>query len=203
MRFFLAAAAAVLAVSQFCAASAKADVWFWQDDRTSLTITFPDTWDVTSNRAPDDIFTIVAPGRDNAMCRIRAREDRRFLIYPVRYMSSVQKIAYSSDFWQYYINGDYDLVNLDVMQDEAGLGRGFGSYALATFDAPGPDDRVLKRGLMFASLYNDKAYIVDCSADAHAYNNWAGLFQSIVKSVDFKKVYHEYPHGHYRDFLSQ
>lgn len=148
MRFLLASAFAVL--SFLSAAPARADIWFWQDDKTGMSLTFPDTWAVMNNRAPDDLNDR-RPGHDNAMCRIRAREDRRFMIYPVRYMSAVfQKVAYSNAFWEYYVNGDYDLVNLDVMQDDAGLGRGNASYALATFDAPGPDDRGLKRGLMFA-----------------------------------------------------
>lgn len=199
MKFLLSSA--LVALSFLPAVSARADVWFWQDDKTGLTVTFPDTWAMITNRAPDDILTIAAPGGDRAMCRIRAREDRRFMIYPVSYMSSVQKVAYSREFWERYMNGDYDLVSLDAVQDGAGLGRGNASYAVATFDAPGPENGTLKRGLMFAALYNDTAYIADCSADASAYNVWAPAFQGIMKSIDFKKVYHERPTGHYRKFL--
>jgi hypothetical protein len=59
-----------------------------------------------------------------------------------------------------------------------------------------------KRGLMFASLYHDKAYIVDCSAEESVYEKWRPAFMGVVKSVDFEKVVHELPSGNYRNFMA-
>jgi len=54
---------------------------------------------------------------------------------------------------------------------------------------------------MFASLYYDTLYIIECSSLNHAFENWQKNFQSIIKSVDFKKIMHEHKHGHYDNFL--
>ena len=60
---------------------------------------------------------------------------------------------------------------------------------------------VRKRGLMFATLYHDKLYIADCSAEESVYQKWRPAFLSIVKSIDFGLVRHGYAHGHYRNFI--
>ncbi len=148
------------------------------------------------------MLTIAGPGQDDyATCRMRVKDDKRFVIYPVRYSEEIQKIGYSKDFWFGYM-GEYDDPYIDYVTDNGSMGRGFASYAEASYTtAVGP--KVEKRALMFASLYNDKAYIFECSAEASTYLKWAPDFLSIVKSVDFKKSIQEMKTGHYRDFLDE
>ena len=145
--------------------------------------------------------TLAGPGEpDFAMCRVRVREDRRFLIYPRKFADSIQKVGYSRDFWNKYL-GEYDDVYVDDFREPTGLGKGFGSFTEATYTtAEGTIMR--KRGLMFASLYHDKAYIVDCSAEESVYEKWRPAFMGVVKSVDFEKVVHELPSGNYRNFMA-
>src|SRR5688572_10187132 len=80
--------------------SAQAEVFYWQDAHTKMTVTVPDTWRLTSNQMPNDQLTVLAPGANEyAMCRLRADKDRRFLIYPQRYSAAIQRKNFSKDFW--------------------------------------------------------------------------------------------------------
>ena len=200
MRILLAGFAAILVVSAFTT-TAKADYFVWQDAKTGLSLSYPDTWRQVSHRHPDEIFTIIAPSSegDDAVCRVRAREDRRFLVYPPHLAPDVQKIAYSKDFWDAYL-GEYDNVDFYGYMDGAGLGRGFGSFAVAGYDAALFSPYGDRRGIAGVSLYNDKAYVVDCSARTTAFSKWQPLFLSIIGSVDFKKTHDELWSGDYRNF---
>lgn len=181
--------------------TARAEVFVYGDTQERFTVTFPDTWMMVHNQQPDDRITIVAPGDGHfAQCRVRTRDDSRFLVYPPRLAGNVQRVAYSKDFWFDYVN-EYDEPYVASVTDVAGLGRGFASYAEIEFDTVvGP--RAHKRGIAFVSLYHDKVYIVDCSAEASVYEQWREPFLSVIKSVDFNKVIHELPTGNYRDFLA-
>lgn len=181
--------------------TAKAEVFVIGNQPERFTVTYPDTWMMVNNQKPDDELTIVAPGEGEfATCRVRVRDDRRFVVYPPRLAANVQQVNYSKEFWFDYMN-EYNDAYIDSVTDLAGLGRGFASYAVTEFDTSvGPS--VHKRGIAFVSLYNDKAYIVDCSAEASVYDKWHDPFMSVIKSVDFGKTIHELRTGHYRDFLS-
>lgn len=191
---------AVLALGAI--APAKADVFKWQDPESKLTVTYPDQWTRVHNQSPDDVLTVMGPGEnDHALCRIRVREDKRFAIYPQRYSDNIQHIAFSQDFWDEYL-GEYDNAKIHEMHDDAGLGRGFGSWILASYGTPlGP--KMDKTAIMFVSHYNNKTYISECSAEKHAYSKWHNSFLSFVKSVDFRKEIHELPTGNYWNFLNQ
>ena len=181
------------------AGSASAEVFYWQDADTKMSFTYPDRWHVRHNQRPDDIYSVAAPGENNhAICRLRVREDRRFAIYPEYYSSEIQHIAYSRDFWDSYL-GEYDNVTVHRVYDDAGLGRGFASFAEASYTtALGP--KMDKRAIMFGALYNKKAYIVECSAERVSYHKWHNSFLSLVKSVDFRKEIHQAKNGFYRNF---
>lgn len=182
--------------------SARADYFVWQDPDSGLTASFPDTWNVVHNQKPGDVLTIIAPSaNDQPICKIRVTEDRRYVIFPPEYGRDVQKVAVSYPFWQKYL-GEYDGYNLYRVYDGAGFGRWHASYALASYTTHSGTVIQQRRGIMFASLYNDKLYILECSSLSHAYERWAGQFQDIVKSVDFKKAYHEKVTGEYADFLN-
>lgn len=182
--------------------AAFADVFVWQDAETGLSLSFPDTWSVANTADSDDIIRIIAPSRDNeAECRVRVRTDRRFVIYPPRYDASVQKVAYDRAFWVDFLDQEYTEPTIETFNGSGGLGRGYGSSVLASFIVSGPESDSAKRGVAFAALYRDRAYIAECSALRGAYDKWNPIFRDIVKSIDFHKQSHELPTGHYRNFL--
>ncbi len=183
--------------------SAKADYFVWQDPDSGLTLTFPDTWKQQSNQQPDDILTIQAPASDNAqpICRVRVRDDARALIFPPEYSRSVQKTFVSQKFWKDYL-ATYDNFMTGPIY-EGGLGRGFASYTTASFTRRDGTVHQTRSGILFASLYYDKLYIVDCSSLADNFNQWMDPFRSIVKSVNFRKTHHEKDYGDYANFLKK
>lgn len=187
----------------FLPSAAKADYFAWQDPKTGLSITFPDTWKMQSNAGDNTILTVMGPSEnDQPVCKVEVKEDRRYTIFPARYGDAVQKKAVSVPFWESYLS-QYDDYTLGRVQDGAGLGRWFASYALASYGKHFGTVMQARRGIMFASLYNDKLYVVECSSLAHAYEKWQSNFRGIIKSVDFKKAYHELPTGEYANFLNE
>lgn len=199
MKSFLGVLAVVLSIG--FATQAKADYYVWEDPATGVSLSFPDTWKRVSNADQDDVVTIMAPsGRAHAACRIRASADGRYLVYPPKYAASVQKVAYSYDFWNKYL-AEYDDAEIYDLHDGAGLGRGFASYAIADYDSAVQGPYMHRRAILFATLYNDTAYILECSSHADAFKDWKKLFLSIAGSVDFEKANHEARTGNYRNFL--
>lgn len=197
-RLFLSLSACVL-VGLTIAQPVKAEIFFWQDADTNMSFTYPDRWDVRHNQQPDDIYVVAAPGHNNhAQCRLRVREDKRFAIYPEYFDSHIQRVAYSRQFWDEYL-GEYENPEIQAFYDNAQLGRGFGSYANATYTtANGP--KMDKQALLFVALYNKKAYIVECSAERASYAKWHNSFMSLIKSVDMRKEVNEAKNGYYRNF---
>lgn len=180
--------------------AAEAEIYYWQDAVTKVSVTIPDTWLMTSNQHPNDEMTFYAPGEnDHASCKLRVTQDRRYVIYPQRFSGPLQRKNFSRSFWEAYA-GEYDEAVLNSVTDNAGLGRGFaGSADISYITSIGP--KVAKRGLMFVSLYRDKAYLLECSAEQAAYEKWFHSFLAVAKSVDFRKEIHEFPAGNYRDFI--
>ncbi len=178
----------------------QAESFFYEDRDEHFTITFPDTWKRINNQKADDEVTIAAPGlRDYATCRVRVRKDRRYVIYPGKFDSDIQKVAYSRDFWNTYL-GEFNDVVVDTFKDHSGLGRGYASMAEASYDTA-EGTLVRKRGVMFATLYHDRVYIADCSAEESVYHKWRPAFMSVVKSLDITAgVRHPKAQGHYRPF---
>jgi hypothetical protein len=199
MRFPLKTLALAMILTASAAIPAKADIFFWRDADTKLSLSFPDQWRQIHNQQPDDVFTVAAPGDGEfATCRMRVREDARFVIYPRRYAANIQHINYSREFWDAYV-GEFAGATINGVWDDAGLGDGFASFADVSFISP-IDPKVQKRGLMFATVYNDKAYIAECSSETGAYGNWYKPFLSFVKSVDFRDEYQPGLNGWYRNF---
>lgn len=191
-------AACVLSVA---AHEARADYYVWRDAVTGLSLSFPDDWRMVSNADPDDVVTIMPPsGRGHAECRVRVRADGRYKVYPPRFDWAIQKVDFSFDFWGRYL-GEYDDAEILSVQNGAGLGRGFAGYAVATYKSPVPGPYMNRQGLMFATLYHDNVYILECSAHEDAFTDWKGPFLSIAKSVDFRKAQTQITSGHYRNFL--
>lgn len=182
--------------------TAKADYFVWQDAQSRLSMSFPDTWKLQNNRNPRDILTISGPSDgDDPVCTIKEHKDHRYTIYPPKeYGDAVQRVAVSTPFWESYM-GYYDNYTLGQVYDGAGFGRWLASYATATYSRRNGIAHEQRRAIMFASLYYDTLYVIECSTLSHAFGNWRNNFMSIIKSVDFKKVIHERKTGHYADFL--
>ena len=197
MRRFLSYAFTILLVTLCWPLAARADYFVWQDAGTGMSLTFPDTWQRANNIDADDIVTLLAPsGRENAMCRVRMRPEGRFLIYPPGFASDIQKTTYNADFWMDYLT-EYFYPQLYIAQDTAGLGRAFAGYAEASYWSTRPGPMMPRHGLMFAALYNGRAYVLECSSHADAFDRWKAAFLSVAKSVDFPKAYHELVQGNY------
>ena len=176
--------------------ASQADYYVWQDAVTGVSLSYPDTWRMGSNKAPDDVITLLAPNDEGGTpeCRLRAREDARFEYYPIQYADAVQKKAYSKEFWNDYL-ASYDRVMIHEFHETAGLGRGFGSAVVASYKTTYPIEGQQRSALLATGLYNGTAYILDCSADTIVFNDWYGRFGSILKSIDTKKVTHELVQG--------
>lgn len=183
------------------AGNAKAEIFRWQDPKTGVSLNFPDRWARVHNQQPDTMITIAAPSHDDqATCKMRAREDRRFLVYPREYAANIQKLNFSTKFWEDYL-GEYDDYVIESVQDNAALGRGFGSYAEASYTAlTGTKSRM--KALMFVANYGGETYIFECAAVQEVFGRWYPGFTNILRSVDFKKHDHELPMGNYRNFMA-
>lgn len=201
MRFIQAAFLAMVLTGGFVA-EARADYFVWEDPKSGLTLSYPDTWKMVSQRQPDEVLTIMAPSSTNedAVCRLRVRDDKRFLVYPPHLGRDVQTVSYSRAFWEEYLN-EYDNVEIYGTND-GGLGRGYGSFAVAGYDGAMFSPLGKRRGIMAASLYFGKSYIADCSARIEAFEKFQPLFLSIMGSVDFKKAHDELWSGDYRNFFA-
>ena len=182
---------------------AFADYFVWQDPKSGLSMSFPDTWQKQTNRDPATILTIEAPSNsDDASCKIQTHDDKRYTIFSSDYGRDVQKDAVSIPFWKSYM-GNYDAYDIGRVYDGGGLGRWIASYATAAYTARDGEALTSRRGLMFASLYYDTLYIVECSSYANSYEKWDRNFRSVIKSIDFKKIYNERKTGHYANFLDE
>lgn len=202
MRFLRLAVAGLLLGAALMPQKAQADYFVWNDAKSGLSITYPDSWRQVSNQGPHDVLTVMPPSnRAQAQCTVRVEDEQRFLVYPPRYGSDIQKLAVSHQFWDRYLH-QYDNHSIDALHDGAGLGRGHASYVVASYNSrvPGPD--MSRRALMFASIYNDTLYVTECSSHADAFDSFQSIFLSVAGSVNFRKAHHETTVGHYRNFLA-
>ncbi|MEM7679549.1 MAG: hypothetical protein AAF182_00895 [Pseudomonadota bacterium] len=187
----------VLVLSLTASHNAKAETFYWQDPGSKLSLTVPDTWSMSHNQKPDDVITMIAPSADAfPVCRMRVRQDRRFVIYPHRYANEIQHLHYSQNFWNDYA-AEFPSGAVQHYADDAGLGRGRGSFAEIVF-APDAAPLRARKAIAFASLYRDKAYILECSSNLEDYDRWLPAFMSVVKSVQFREEIAQIPGGHFR-----
>ena len=105
--------------------------------------------------------------------------------------------------WDTY-TADYDNVQVHSYKDDAGLGKAFASMLTASFTEPGGADHTLMRSaVMWAGVYYDTAYVLDCSSTHASFEKWSPDFVSIAHTVDMRKVVHELATGDYRrNFLN-
>ena len=66
MRIRTLAGLALLSLAAFTT-TARADYFVWRDEKSGMSLSFPDTWRIVRGRQKDDILTIMAPsGRAHA-----------------------------------------------------------------------------------------------------------------------------------------
>lgn len=199
VQIFLAVALAYFAF----VVPAHADYVVWTDAATGAKVSYPDTWQKLNDRQPDDVLTLSVPsGEDHATCRLRASEDRRFLVYPNRLRDEVRDINFVENYWQDY-TAAYDNVNVIRQQNNAGLGQGFASMTLVSFTTPADEPYEQRAGLMVVTNYGDKVYVAECSSTSMSYKKYHVPFLSFFKTISFKPAYSVVKVGNYRNFLSE
>ena len=180
---------------------ANADVFAWQNQEKDVSLSFPDRWAIVGNISNDEILRIAAPSAkdesEDARCSLRVSDENRFQMYPVSYSGALQREYVSEDFWTRY-SGEFKNYQINHVQDNAGLGRGFASYADVTYEDYG-QPRMIRRGVMFASLYQNQLHVLECSSEIGAFEKWYPSFLGIVKSVDFQSTV-PFKRGYYRHF---
>ena len=183
---------------------AHADVFVWKDAETGISASFPDTWKMNNNQQPDTVLTIIGPDMQAMpICHLRVRNDGRFKMYPSTFESDIQKVAYDIKFWEEYLLTEYRNVEMTHEYDDAGLGRGFASYALFNFEGEPITSHAFRQGIGFASHQYDRVYIAECLVNNKNYRTWIPHFLNFFKSIDFNTVYDKYVQGYYRDFLNK
>lgn len=178
---------------------AQARVFVIGDQDDKFEITFPDSWGMINNQKPDDKLTIAAPANgDGATCRVRVREDKRFDVYPARYGRSIQQNYYSDAFWQEYLN-EYVNPSLSRVVSDQNLKIMPSSRADAYYtDVVGAP--VQKRAVMMGGLYNGRAYVVDCSSAAGAFERYQGVFHTIMDTFTPTEIGNGRLNSYYRNF---
>ncbi len=180
---------------------ADAEYFVWEDPHTGVTLSFPDTWYMTSKREDDEIIRINAPGaKISANCVVKHREDKRFLIYPSRYDDAIQKIAYSKDFWTQYFS-KHDNVKVHLIRDGAGFAKGYASYIIASYTTGYPEVYEERVSVAFTGYYAGNNLIGECSSSKEEFPKYRDIFLSVLKSVDQDKINHELLIGEYENFL--
>ena len=194
-----------LAAAVLFPAAAKADFFVWQNEEENISLSFPDRWALVSNLGHDEILRIAAPsitGRyDEAQCRMRVRDDLRFSMHPRSNSRALQRVHFGTSFWDAYMN-EFEYAQINGFYNDAGVGRGFASHVDITFESF-ENPRMLRRGIAFVSLYENKVHIFECSAEESAYARWHSSFLDILKSVDFKGNEALYRNGYYRNFYDE
>ncbi|MBI1326875.1 MAG: hypothetical protein GC136_04450 [Alphaproteobacteria bacterium] len=181
---------------------AFADYNVWQDARTGVSLSYPDTWKQINNKLPYGVITLAARTNGEPVeCALMAEKDARWAMYPAHLRDSVQKFAYNTSVWPKYFGGRPAL-KIVRTYEPAGLGRGWGTAAIAAYaehDAAGVPH--YRSSLVVMALYNKTAYTADCSAPLGEFERWEPVFRAFMKSIDHKKEVHELTIGEYVDFL--
>lgn len=194
----------VLAIALGLAApqAAQAEVFIWKNQDVNVSMMYPDRWSVVNNYAYDEVVRIAAPvvsdRVEEAQCRMRVRDDERFKMHPVSHSDEIQRQYFGLEFWDRYID-EFKTSHVNVAQNNVGLGRGFASYADVIFESY-EHPRMTRRGIIFASLYNNQVHILECSVQHESFDKWYPTFIKIAQSVDFDWVSTRTKHGFYRNF---
>ena len=178
-----------------------ADIFVWQNQEEDVSLTFPDSWAIVSNLEHDEVLRIKAPavtGKfEDAECRLRVEEDGRFKMHPVSHSGALQREHFGIEFWDDYV-AEYKHAGIHLVKNNVGIGRGFASMADITYEGFG-EPKAIRRAVVFASHYDNRLHLFECSSEQAAFEKWYPSFMGILKSVDFKPMV-PFERGYYRDF---
>lgn len=182
--------------------TAAADYSVWRDEKTGVSLSYPDTWRQINNKLPHGVITLAARTNGEPVeCALTAEDDARWAMYPAHLKDEVQKFAYNSSHWPKYFGGRPALKILRTYEP-ASLGRGWGTAAIAAYaehDATGTPR--YRASLAVSALYFKTAYTLDCAAPLGEFERWEPVFRALAKSINHKKEVHELTIGEYIDFL--
>lgn len=201
-QMFRAAVVAAALVIGF-APAAKADTFVWKDVPHGYTISFPDSWAMQTDDHPYTRIRIAGPlGEEHPTCSLQVRDDGRLKIYPKRLTDEAVVNTLAQDYWEKE-TGQFRDAEITAFFSPAGLGdKGDATAIQFGFNKTGKGGQDIKmHGVAISSIYGGKRYVGTCSSRAENYNRWAGLFMSILGSVQFDDRYHPFPTGYYRNFL--
>lgn len=185
------------------APQAQADTFVWKDVKYGYTMSFPDSWSMQTDDHPNTRIRIAGPlGEELATCRLQVQDDGRAKIYPKRLTDEAVVEKLDQGYWEQE-TGQYRDAKITAYYAPASLGdKGDATAVQVGFrqmDAQG--NPINMHGVMISSLYGGKRYLGSCSSRAETYNRWAGLFMSVLDSVQFDDRYHPFATGYYRNFL--
>lgn len=176
---------------------AHAEVFVWKNAEFGIDFVFPDLWREQLNGNPDILLDILAPqGRDMARCKISAKEDKRYIMYPQKYNKRVNSIVFDMvGVRDHYI--EKDTVSVLKRDDYAAIGKADAVYAEVLFVDHSRAMPVQMQSFMFATLYGDMNFVFECEAVAQNFEYWRPVFINMAKSVDFPLWQDIHPHGLY------
>jgi hypothetical protein len=203
MRHMFRAAVVAAALVIGFSPAAQADTFVWKDAPHGYTISFPDSWAMQTDDGPYTRIRIAGPlAEEIPTCRLQVREDGRLKIYPKRLTDEAVANTLVQDYWEKE-TGQYLDAEITAFYSPASLGdKGDATAIQVAFKQLDQQGNAINmHGVMISSLYGGKRYVGSCSSRAENYNRWAGLFLSILDSVQFDDRYHIFPTGYYRNFL--
>lgn len=177
--------------------SANAEVFVWKDDEFEIDLVYPDLWREQLNGNPDVRIEILAPqAQDLARCKVYAKEDKRYMMYPQKYNKRVNSIVFDMDgVRQHYI--EKDTLSVIKRDDYAGIGKADAVFAEVRFVDHSRPVAIPMQGIMFATLYGDLNFVFECEAVAKNFEYWRPVFMNMAKSIDFPLWQDVHPHGLY------
>ncbi len=179
---------------------AKADVFVWQDTAFDFQITYPDDWIAGVADRPNVRYKVAGDGAHHAVCRYLADRDKRYVIYPNRYLPDVRDDAIQSDYWADALPRA-DGITL-VNEYAGGVGAGPAYYALLDYRRPVTDGSMSDmRAITAATIYDDMRFQVICEASKTHFADYRDLFGAMMDSITFEPKYHPFKQGFYRDFF--
>jgi len=203
MRHIFRAAIVAAALVVGFSPAAKADTFVWKDVPHGYTISFPDSWSMQTEDHPYTRIRIAGPlAEELPTCSLQVRDDGRLKIYPKKLTDEAVANTLAQDYWEKETGQLLD-AEITAFFSPASLGdKGDATAIQVAFNNKDEQGNLIKmHGVMISSIYGGKRYVGTCSSRSESYNRWAGLFMSILDSVQFDDRYHPFATGYYRNFL--
>ena len=181
--------------------SVKAETSVWIDPDFGISHVYPDGW--MDQVLPHDELRhyIIAPHADNlSQCKVSAKKDKRYEIFPARYFAQIVPAELNQDFWSRYL-ANYKDARVNLFKADGSLGLGYASYIDYSYQNTLGDQSRPMRGIAYATIYHDMFVVMDCATDARVYDGMYPVFATMIKSLTFDPEFHPLYIGAYRNFF--